>query len=140
MAGPLTMVKQNASGAIINAQQPISPNLTPADVAALLDRLTPLSAKFRQSSSPQDVPLNARTLTLAQEDSTELKNVGLGVGMISEHVVILTLQNTSASTLVVDIDPWFPWGMLTQTLMQINGGATPYAVSGKGGLLVWARG
>lgn len=122
------------------ATQPVSPTLTPADIAALLAELTPVIKAFREASTPTEVQLNEQVLSAGQEDSIRISSVGLGYRLVSEHTVVFTVQNTAAAAQTVDLSPYFPYNAISKTSVQINGGATSYSVSGHGGLFVALRG
>ena len=141
MATNTTSIRSNSmptGGA--TATQPVSPTLTPADIQALLAAMTPAIEQFRQASSPLSVALNQQQLTNGQEDSIRISSVGLGYRTISEHNVTIPLDNTATTAQVIDISPYFPYNLLANTSVQINGGATSYSVDGQNGLFVALRG
>lgn len=137
----VTAVQSNSQPAGgMTATQPVPPSMTPADIAALVDALTPAVAQFRQQSTPMQVPLNAQVFTAAgQSMGSQIASVGLGWMLEREHNVTITIDNTATSAQVVDVSPLFPFNLLNKTQVEINGGATVYNVSGIGTLAVMSR-
>jgi hypothetical protein len=141
----ITSVRSNAMPAGgTTASQPVTPNVTPADIADLVEQLTPTIAKFRASSSPMSVSLNPLTLGVnvsgqANMASSQISSVGLGTRLISEHSVTIFIANTSGGTLTFAVNPWFPYTLIQNQQVQINGGATVYSAGGPAGLFVATR-
>lgn len=139
----ITAVRSNAQPAGgTTAQQPVAPNQTPADIAALVAELTPVAERFRAQSSPLESPLdNAAVVNGGAGGSlqTRITSVGLGYRIVSEHTVVVSLVNTAAGAVVVNLSNFFPYNLLQQTQIQINGGATVFSASGLGTLWTMAR-
>lgn len=123
----------------VTATNPVPPSNTPASISDLVDSLTPVISRFRQSSSPLAVALAQDTLVLGQEDSIRISSVGLGERIVRWHHVVITVANTSGATQTVSVSPHFPYNMLANTAVQINGGEVSYSCSGRGGLAVFGR-
>ncbi|HZV49926.1 MAG TPA: hypothetical protein VFD49_09195 [Candidatus Dormibacteraeota bacterium] len=124
--------------------QPVTPAVTPAAIADLVEQLTPTIAKFRAASTPQMVTLDQASIGLGvaglgPSKSVQIAQVGLGVRIVSEHSVTITLNNTAASAVTVNVSPLFPYDLIANTNVQINGGATVYSASGIAGLVVALR-
>ncbi len=141
----LTSVRSNAQPAAgTTATQPVTPNATPADIADLVEQLTPTIAKFRAASSPMKVVLPQLALgvniaTAGPSNASQISSVGLGTRLVSEHAMTITIANTSGGTLTFTVSPWFPYNMIQNQNVQINGGATVYSCSGVGGFAVATR-
>jgi len=121
------------------AQQPVPAALTPADINALVEEMVPAVARFRSQSSPLEVPLDSQILGLGGQAGIRIASVGLGYRVITHVTAILTLQNTSGGAQVVSFSPRFPYNLIVNEAVQINGGATVYSASGPASLGVWAR-
>ena len=122
------------------ATQPVPPNQTPASVSELIDYLTPAISRFRAQSSPLKVPLDTITFAgLGDQKQVRIASVGLGERIVSFHQAVINLNNTNAGAQTVTVSPHFPYNMLTNTAVQINGGETTYSASGRAGLTVWGR-
>lgn len=129
------------------AQQPVAPtgasNSTTLD--ELIANLTPAVQKFRAASSPLKVNLDSVSLSGNEEvygasPAVRIPNVGLGYRLIREHNVTVTIDNTAATAVTIAFGARFPWDFINSTVLDINGGGTPYNASGWGGLLVAGRG
>ncbi len=125
----------------VAAQQPVPPagEMTPADIAALVEQMVPAVARFRQQASPLEVPLDTQTLGLGGQAGIRIASVGLGYDVITHVTAIVTLNNTAAGQQVVQVSPRFPYNLLQNTQVQINGGATVYSAGGMADLSVAAR-
>lgn len=124
------------------AQQPVNPNLAPGDIAALVNELTPVAERFRAESSPLEASLdNAAAVNGGAGGTlqTRITSVGLGYRVVSEHTVVISLVNTAGGAQVVNLSNFFPFNLLQNTQIQINGGATVYSASGLGALWTMAR-
>jgi len=138
-----TSIRSNAqpSGGV-TAQQPVNPAIAPADIQALVAELTPTAERFRAQSSPLSVQLDNGTLVPGGAGGTlqtRIASVGLGYRVVTQHVVVISLVNTAAGAVVVNLSNFFPYNLLQNTQVQINGGATVYSASGLGGLWVAMR-
>lgn len=119
--------------------QPIG-GLTPADIAALTNELMPVTMRFRQSSSPLMVNLNqAQYAAQGAQVPLQIATVGLGLNLVSHHHIAVTFTNASTAAQIVYLGSWFPFTLIANTSIQINGGATVYSCSGDGGLVVTMR-
>lgn len=137
----LTAVRSNSMPvAGPTAQQPVPPTLLPADLQALIESMTPTITKFRQASSPNEIALNQQTLSMGQSDSVPITSVGLGYRLVTEHTTTITLDNTASSAQTYQVSDKFPYNLIDNTTVDINGGAKTYSASGVGGLLVAVRG
>ncbi|MGH7877512.1 MAG: hypothetical protein ACRENM_07560, partial [Candidatus Dormibacteraceae bacterium] len=124
----------------VAAMQPIAPNQVPASIAVLVQQLMPQIAAFRAASSPLSVPLETMQIAgLGQEADIRLKSVGLGYRVRSYHTVVINIANTNAAAQTVTLSPHFPYNLITNTAIQINGGETTYSASGRAGLMAFAR-
>lgn len=122
------------------ATQPVPPNQTPASVAELIDYLTPAISRFRSLSSPLKVPLDTITFSgLGDQKQVRIASVGLGERIVSFHSAVINLANSGGGAQTVTVSPHFPYNLLTNTAVQINGGETTYSASGRAGLAVWGR-
>lgn len=138
-----TAIRSNSQPAGgVTAQQPVTPAQAPADIAALVAELTPVAERFRAASSPLEAPLdNAAAVNGGAGGSlqTRIVSVGLGYRVVTEHTVVISLVNTAGGAQVVNFSNFFPYNLLQNTQVQINGGATVYSASGLGGLWVAMR-
>jgi hypothetical protein len=126
------------------ATNPVPPAMAPADIAALIEQMTPTVAKFREASSPQSVFLPQLTVGigvtgLGAAGQSQLSQVGLGYRLVTEHVVTAIVSNTAGVAQTVNLSPLFPYDLLSNQLVAINGGATVYSASGIAGLAVALR-
>ncbi|HXJ28220.1 MAG TPA: hypothetical protein VNH17_21060 [Streptosporangiaceae bacterium] len=136
----VTALQSNAQPvAGTTATQPVPPALTPADIDALVQQMAPAVEKFRDQSSPLKVALDAQTLNLGDSKSIRIASVGLGVRIITHHSCVISLINAATAAQVVNFSDVFPFNLLRQTLVQINGGATVYAADGLGTFAVMTR-
>jgi hypothetical protein len=101
-------------------------------------RITAL-AKFRDQSSPLKVALDSQTLNLGDSKAIRIASVGLGVRVITHHSVVISFINALAGAQVINFSNVFPYNLLRQTQVQINGGATVYAADGLGTFAVMTR-
>jgi len=114
----------------MTATQSIPPPITPADIEALVEQLTPPVAKFREQSAPQKVALDSQSLNLGDSKGIRIASVGLGVRVITHWSVVYSFINALAGAQVINFSNVFPFNHLKQTLIQINGGAQVYAADG----------
>lgn len=122
------------------ATQPVPPNQSPTSLQELIDYLTPALSRFRSMSSPLRVPLDTMVFSgLGDQKQVRIASVGLGERIVSWHTAVINLANAATAAQTVNFSPHFPWNMLANTAIQINGGETTYSCSGRGGLGVWAR-
>jgi hypothetical protein len=136
-----TSVRQNSMPAGgTTAQQAVGPTLTPADIQAIVESIpVPTVVRFRDQSSPMQVALSDMTLSLGQQASIRIASVGLGYRTVTEHVAVFTFTSANAGSQNFPLGRGFPWSLIGNTAVQINGGAQVYSVSGYGGLLVALR-
>lgn len=141
MSSKITSIRSNpmpAQGSA--ATQPVPPNQSPASMQELIDYLTPALSRFRSMSSPLRVPLDTITFGgLGDQKQVRIASVGLGERVVAWHTAVINLANSAAGAQTVNFSPHFPWNMLSNTAVQINGGETTYSCSGRAGLGVWAR-
>ena len=122
------------------ATQPVPPNQSPISVSELIDYLTPAISRFRAMSSPLKVPLDTMVYGgLGDQKQVRIASVGLGERIVAWHTAVINLANSAAGAQTVTFSPHFPWNLLANTAVQINGGETTYSCSGRGGLAVFAR-
>jgi hypothetical protein len=126
------------------ATNPVPPAMAPADIASLIEQMTPTIAKFREQSSPQSVFLPQLTLgiginNLGAAGQSQLSQVGLGYRLVTEHVVTAVLSNTAGSAQTVNFSPLFPYDLIGNQLVGINGGAAVYSASGIAGIATALR-
>lgn len=137
-----TSVQSNAqpTGGI-TAQQPVPPSNAPTDLETIKAALKPAIERFREQSSPMTVVLPSTTFTqgAVSDGGVKLASVGLGYRTITEWTGTLSIQNTAAAAAVVNVSPWFPYNLVANTNVSINGGATVYSVGGLAGLMVALR-
>lgn len=137
-----TSVQSNAqpTGGV-TAQQPVPPSNAPTDLEAIKASLKPAIQMFREVSSPMAVVLPSSSFNqgATADGGVKLASVGLGYRTLTEWTGSLSIQNTSAGALVVQVSPWFPYNLIANTNVTINGGATVYNVDGLGGLMVATR-
>lgn len=132
----ITAVQSNAQPAGgTTASQPVPPNMTPGEIAALVEQMVPVVARFRQQSSPMKVPLDPQTLSLGGQQGIRIASVGLGVRVITHWSVVINLVNALAGAQVVNLSNVFPFNLIANSRVQINGGATVFSA---GGLGTWA--
>lgn len=140
MAGSITAIQSNAmpvGGP--TASQPVPPSLAPADVAALVEQMTPIVARFRQQSSPMKVALDPQTLNLGGQAGIRIASVGLGVRVITHWSVVVNLVNAAGGAQVVNLSNVFPYNLIANSRVQINGGATVFSAGGLGTFAVMTR-
>jgi hypothetical protein len=114
--------------------------MTPADISALVDQLIPAVQKFRASSTIEPATLNtAAWANQGDQVITQIASVGLGIRVNSHHHFAITLKNAGTAAETVTLSPYFPFNLISNTSVSINGGATVYSASGVGGLLVSGR-
>lgn len=121
------------------ATQPVTPTMTPADIAALAEELMPAITKFRRSSFIQVAKLPDMSLAAGQQSSTQISNVGLGLYTNTEHTAVFTVANSAAGGQTATLGPTFPWNLVTSTDISVNGGASVYSAPGYEGLLAALR-
>lgn len=121
------------------ATQPVAPNLTPADIQAVVDELTPVVSKFRSQSTLIATALDDTTLKLGSTVQNRIDSVGLGVFTVTEHQVSIALKNTATTAQAVSLSPWAPYNGIVKTTIGVNGATSTYSASGPMGLLVAAR-
>lgn len=128
------------------ATQPVTPTggMTPAEIVALVESLQGIQARFRQASSFMRVTLDQASYTaLGQNKNIKISNVGLGVAIVTEWNVTITVANATTSTRTQDagfaVSPWWPFNMIQSSQVQINGGATVYSAGGISDYLVYTR-
>lgn len=119
----------------VTAQQPVQPagSQTPADIQAVVEALTPIQARFRQQSSFLKVALpqaNLGTPGLGVDVPVSISNVGLAVDLVTEWNVTITVANGATGAEVFTLSRLFPWNLISNTSIQINGGAAIYSASG----------
>jgi len=115
------------------AQQPVTPmgGLTPADIQAIVEQLTPIQARFRQASTFLKTDLNQAAFTLAAPQVvTNGSSVGLAVRLITEWNAVITVVNGATAAEVFSLSPLFPWNMIANTQVSINGGAATFSAGG----------
>lgn len=117
------------------ASQPVPPSMTPAEISALVEQLTPTVARFRQQSSPMQVQLDAQSLALGGQAGIRIASVGLGVRVVTHHSVVINFVNAAGGAQVINLSNVFPFNLIANSRVQINGGATVYS---GGGLATWA--
>lgn len=121
-------------------QQPVAPMATPAQIADLIQQMTPTVTKFREQSTRSSVKMATQAYNLGDNLPIKVPNVGLGVRTISRHSTVITLVNANGGAAqVVNISPLFPYNILANTAIGINGGAAVYSCGGVNGLFVAAR-
>ena len=126
----------------MTATQSVTPvgQMTPADIAALVDQLTPASQKFRAQSTIQKVTLSDMVWNgQGQPVTVQIAQVGLGKKTRTWHHIVITLNNAGTASQSVKLSPWFPFNLLSNSIVKINGGAAVYSASGDGGLVASAR-
>lgn len=126
----------------MTATQSVTPvgTMTPGDIAALVDQLTPASQKFRANSTIQKVTLADMTWNATgQSITTQIAQVGLGKKTRTWHSIAISLANAGTAAQTVTLSPWFPFNLLSSSVVKINGGAAVYSASGDGGLVASAR-
>lgn len=141
--GAQTAVQSNAQPVGgTTAMQPVPPagQITPADIATLVEQLTPAATRFRKASTLLKVKLDGKTYGNQGDDQTvRFSNVGLGYLVISHHQLKISLVNGSTAAQIVKFSPWFPYNLLSSNQIAINGGAATYSADGINGLAVAAR-
>jgi hypothetical protein len=124
----------------VGALQTVPPTTTPRSISNLVEELMPTIAAFRAQSFPQMVPIDVCTIAqLGQGVQVRLPNVGLGYRIRSTHKVTITLTNTNAGAQTVTLSPHFPFNLLQNTAIALNGGEASYSVSGRAALAVFGR-
>ena len=124
------------------ATQPVIPagQLTPAQLTAIVEQLTPIQARFRQASTFLQSDLNQASFSLTAPTQTQNgKSTGLAVRLISEWNVTITVANSATTAGTFNVSPWFPWNLIANTNVSINGGAATYSCSGLGALFSMLR-
>jgi len=138
-AGILSLQSNPQPDAGMVATQPVPPPITPADIEALVEQLTPPVAKFREQSSPLKVALDQQSLNLGDSKGIRIASVGLGVRVITHWSIVYNFINALAGAQVINVSNVWPYNHLKQTLIQINGGAQVYAADGLATLAVMTR-
>jgi hypothetical protein len=123
----------------MTATQSVPQPMTPADVQALVEQLTPAVSKFREQSSPQKVALDQQSLNLGDSKQIRIASVGLGVRVITHWLVVYSFVNAATTAQVINVSNVWPFNHARQTLIQINGGAQVYAADGIGTWAVMTR-
>lgn len=126
----------------VTATQPITPagNLTPADIQAITEALSPIQAQFRAQSTFLTVDLDQAVWNaLGQQQSVKISNVGLGTTVITEWNVVITVANSSTSAAEFTVSPLFPYNLIANTNISINGGSAVYSCSGPSALAAMTR-
>ncbi|MHB1701123.1 MAG: hypothetical protein ACYCSN_13515 [Acidobacteriaceae bacterium] len=126
----------------VTATQPVVPagQLTPADIQAITEALTPIQAQFRQQSTFMKVDLDqASWSTLGDSKSTKISNVGLAVRTITEWNVVFTIANSATVATSFSVSPLFPYNFIANTQISINGGAAVYSADGVSALAAMTR-
>lgn len=122
------------------ATQPVPPNQSPISVSELIDYLTPAISRFRAVSSPLKVPLDTINFGgLGDQKQVRIASVGLGERIVAWHTAVINLANAGGGAQTVTFSAHFPWNLLANSAIQINGGETTYSASGRAGLAVYAR-
>lgn len=122
------------------ATQPVEPTITPADIAQIVEQLTPIQQRFRKASSPLSVSLPQVSFSaLGQQAPTRISSVGLGTRIVSHWHLEITVANSDAAAETFDVSPLFPYNVVANTTVQINGGATVYSAGGLGTLAAMTR-
>lgn len=107
--------------------------MTPAQIQALVEQLTPIQARFRKASSPLSAQLNTATFTaLGQQQPVQISSVGLGYALLTEWTFTLSIVNSATQAETFEVSPLFPYCLVTNSQVQINGGATVLSASGIG--------
>ena len=109
----------------MTATQPVVPagQLTPADIQAITEALTPIQAQFRQQSTFMKVDLDqASWSTLGDTKYTKISNVGLGVRCITEWNLTITIANTATTAATFNVSPLFPYNFIVTTNSGKSGG------------------
>jgi len=136
----ITSVQSNAMPAGgPTATQPVPPSLTPGEIAALVEQMTPVVARFRQASSPMKVSLDSQSLNLGGQQGIRIASVGLGIRTITHWSVVLNLVNGAGGAQVVNLSNVFPYNLIANSRVQINGGATVFSAGGLGTFAVMTR-
>lgn len=119
--------------------QPVG-QLTPQDIAALVDQLIPAVQKFRANSTVQSVTINDMAWA-AQGDSVDkqISAVGLGLRTRSWHHMSISITNAATAAEIFKVSPDFPFNLIKNTQIGINAGANVYSASGARGLEVAGR-
>lgn len=141
--GAMTAVQSNAQPVGgTTALQPVPPagEVTPTDIATLVEQLTPAATRFRKASTLLNVSLSRANYTIQGDDQTvRFSNVGLGYLVVTHHHFAITLANAATAAQIVKFSEWFPYNLLNSSQIAINGGSATYSCNGLGGLLVAAR-
>lgn len=141
MAG-IQSIQSNAQPAGgVTAQQPVPPSNAPTDLESIKGALKPAIESFREQSSPMSVVLPATTFTQGgtSDGGIKLASVGLGYRTITAWTGTVTITNTNAGAQTINVSPHFPYNLIQNTNVTINGGATVYSVGGVAGLMVALR-
>ena len=128
----------------MTATQPVQPTgqITPADIMAAVEALTPIQARFRQQSTFLHTVLPQASFTtpgLGQDVPVQLSNVGLAVRLITEWNITLQVVNSATNAATFNVSPLFPYNLIANTSVQINGGAAIYNCSGPADLSLMTR-
>src|SRR5437588_13108355 len=97
------------------ATQPVPPSLTPGEIAALVEQMTPVVARFRQASSPMKVSLDSQSLNLGGQQGIRIASVGLGIRTITHWSVVLNLVNGAGGAQVVNLSNVFPYNLIANS-------------------------
>lgn len=138
---PLTSIRSNSipAGGVASLQA-VAPEQIPAEIAQLLQSMTPIMQQFRENSAPMTVKLGSMTFeNPGDDDSIRITSVGLGWRIRSHHSVTFNFSNSAASAVTVNLSGHFPFNLLANTNIQINGGTSTYSASGPSGLVVYGR-
>lgn len=117
----------------MTATQPIQPpgQTVPTDVQALVEQLTPIQQRFRAQSTFIRVTQPQQSFTaLGQQLPQQVSNVGLAVRVWTEWNVVITVANAATSAEVFNVSPLFPYNLILNTSILINGGAASYSAGG----------
>jgi hypothetical protein len=112
------------------ATQPVPPSLAPEDIAAIKEQMVPTIARFRENSSPMKAALDRLTFNVGDTKSARIASVGLGYMIVCEWTMVINLANANVGAQSVNVSPVFPYNLINQTQIGINGGATIYSASG----------
>ena len=143
MAGNPMALASNAgpqsSASVAAPQQPQGGLLTPPELDALLQQLKPTIAAFRENSTRQALRLNPAVYTgPGDQETVEIAEIGLGVRIISEHVVTLQVTNAATTAQACAISPIFPFNLIKEQI-TINGPPNTTDVDGYGAHLTAFR-
>lgn len=129
-----TAIRDNSMpGAGMTATQPAQPvgQTVPTDVQALVEQLTPIQQRFRAQSTFIRVAQPQQSFTaLGQQLQAQVSNVGLAVRVWTEWNVTITVANGATSAETFNVSPNFPYNLILNTSLLINGGAASYSAGG----------